>query len=441
MLDLYIQITVALLLAFLLGFLSAKMWVHNRQNEYLAKSTQSESKFETEKKLKQLQINKVDLLQNQEQMLTRSVDKITLIKTSLEKEVTTLNKNLEEKKLEIVEAIDSKYKIKKDLDIKSAKNNELTLIRTSLEKEVTTLNKNLEERQLEVVKTIGSKEKIQKALEIKLDQNNELTVTLQLATEEQHFLNSQITKLSENHQNTLKTIGFMEEQASTFIIQQDQLQKISQQSTQQYESMDEKINRLNINEKEALKKFNKIEKEYLDLKTENESIKEETVDYCDKLSIANKKQTELEAHTLVRNHTFGAISVAIIPIPFVDLATLLGIQVKMLHALAEKYQIPFSKNKVKSLIFPLLSSTLTMTGAIVFSSFIKIIPGIGQASGMVSISVLSGTMTYATGEIFIEHFESGGTFLDFDAKKQKGRFRELYEKGKQVLVNPESEVT
>ncbi len=396
MLDLYIQITVALLLAFLLGFLIARMWVQNRQNEYIAKFTQLDTKLNTEKIFREQQTQRIELLQDREKTLVESVDELVLIKTSLNIEVTALNKNIEDKENEYLENL------------------------TQLENKL-----NITEKQLEIAYT----------------DNDELTVNLQLATEKQHGLNSQIQILSENYENILKTVAFMEEQASAFAIQQEQFQQSLQQSTQQYASMDEQINTLRINEKEALEKIHDMENKYLDLQTESQSIEDEKRNYCDKLAIATHEKIELEAHTIVRNHTFGAISIAIIPIPFIDLATLLGIQIKMLRVLAEKYEINFSENKVKSLVLPLLSSTLTMTGTIVFSSLIKIIPGIGQASGMVSFSILAGAMTYAVGEVFIEHFESGGTFLDFDIEKQKVRFMELYKKGKEMLLESEEDAS
>ncbi len=475
MFDLYLQITVALLLAFLLGFLIAKMWVQNRRHEYLAKITQLKTKLTVEEEFKQQQTHRIELLQDGEQQLTGSMNELTSIKTTLNIEITTLNKNLEDKQNNLISIKaslnknleDKKKQYLEDLiqletkltteeefkqqqaykiELLEDRNqqiitsvDELTLTKTALEGDITQLNKTLEDKQVKIMEAIDNKEKIVKQLAIESTQNKQLTVNLQLAAEKESFLNSQIETLSKNYQNTLKTIDFMEDQATTSAIQQDQLQQSLQESTQQYESMDGQISILNVNEKEALEKIHDMEKKNLGLQIENKLVEEEKTDYCDKLFIAHNEQTELEAHALVRNYTFSAISVAIIPIPFIDLATLLGVQIIMLDGLAEKYEIDFSENKVKSLVFPLLSSTLSLTGAVVFSSFIKVIPGIGQASGIVSLSILAGTMTYAVGEIFIEHFESGGAFLDFDVEKQKIRFKELYEKGKQMLVDSEAE--
>ena len=47
----------------------------------------------------------------------------------------------------------------------------------------------------------------------------------------------------------------------------------------------------------------------------------------------------------------------------------------------------------------------------------------------------AGASTYAVGQVFIQHFESGGTFLDFDPDKVKAYFAEQVEKGKLVVAD------
>lgn len=48
------------------------------------------------------------------------------------------------------------------------------------------------------------------------------------------------------------------------------------------------------------------------------------------------------------------------------------------------------------------------------------------------MAVLSGASSYALGEVFKKHFETGGTFLDFDPKRLKKLYNEKFEKGKKV---------
>jgi hypothetical protein len=44
--------------------------------------------------------------------------------------------------------------------------------------------------------------------------------------------------------------------------------------------------------------------------------------------------------------------------------------------------------------------------------------------------LLCGAYSWALGNTFIQHFESGGTFLNFDSDKVKGYFHAQLEEGK-----------
>ncbi len=48
------------------------------------------------------------------------------------------------------------------------------------------------------------------------------------------------------------------------------------------------------------------------------------------------------------------------------------------------------------------------------------------------MAALSGASTYALGEVFKKHFETGGTFLDFDPERLRKYYNEKFEKGKEV---------
>jgi uncharacterized protein Yka (UPF0111/DUF47 family) len=52
-----------------------------------------------------------------------------------------------------------------------------------------------------------------------------------------------------------------------------------------------------------------------------------------------------------------------------------------------------------------------------------------------AVSILSGASTFALGQAFKKHFETGGTFLDFDLSRLKKVYDEMFEKGKEVAQN------
>jgi uncharacterized protein (DUF697 family) len=101
----------------------------------------------------------------------------------------------------------------------------------------------------------------------------------------------------------------------------------------------------------------------------------------------------------------------------------------MIRQLCKLYDQDFSESQGKAIITSLTGSGLARMGA---RAVIKFIPGVGSVIGGVTMAVLSGASSYALGEVFKKHFETGGTFLDFDAKRLKKMYNEKFEKGKQV---------
>jgi uncharacterized protein (DUF697 family) len=123
----------------------------------------------------------------------------------------------------------------------------------------------------------------------------------------------------------------------------------------------------------------------------------------------------------------------LIPIPLVDMAAVGGVQLQMLRRLSEIYGVPFSENRGKSIIASLAgavipASTATTT-AVGVGSLVKSFPGVGTAIGALTMPVFSAGATYVIGKVFIQHFASGGTLLDFNPpdyrefiKAQKEKF-------------------
>jgi uncharacterized protein (DUF697 family) len=121
-----------------------------------------------------------------------------------------------------------------------------------------------------------------------------------------------------------------------------------------------------------------------------------------------------------------------IPIPFVDQIALMGIQRKMLQELTKLYELPFSKD-ISQTIIRMLLNTLLSSQMIkgVFGNFMKFIPVIGTAVGGLSVSVFNSASTYAIGQVFIQHFESGGTLLSFKPEKMQKDLERKFKEGKQ----------
>jgi uncharacterized protein (DUF697 family) len=116
---------------------------------------------------------------------------------------------------------------------------------------------------------------------------------------------------------------------------------------------------------------------------------------------------------LVERFSLWAGGAGLIPVPFVDLATVGGVQIQMLRRLSQVYGVPFSKNQGKSIVAGLAGSMIPATSALGTASVMKGVPVVGTLISALAMPALSAGATYAIGMAFIEHFASGGTLLDF----------------------------
>jgi uncharacterized protein (DUF697 family) len=152
-----------------------------------------------------------------------------------------------------------------------------------------------------------------------------------------------------------------------------------------------------------------------------------------KKSVKSDEPKSIQASKIVKANMLWAIGSALLPVPFVDVAGVAAVQIKMLSEMSYVYGLRFSENRARSLIASLAGSVgATAVASAPLASMIKILPVVGSLSGMLTLPVIAGASTYAVGRVFIAHFESGGTFLDFDAEKMKKHFVSEFEKGQKV---------
>lgn len=134
-----------------------------------------------------------------------------------------------------------------------------------------------------------------------------------------------------------------------------------------------------------------------------------------------------QAGSVVKNHVLISMGAGLVPIPILDIAAVTAVQMEMVKQVAAIYEVPYPNSFDKSFISALTGSIFAKIGA----SLIKVIPGVGSLIGGFSMAIMSGASTYAVGQVFIRHFESGGDFHDFDPMSMRKVFQEEYEKGKE----------
>lgn len=139
--------------------------------------------------------------------------------------------------------------------------------------------------------------------------------------------------------------------------------------------------------------------------------------------------------SIIREKMMVTLGAGLIPIPMVDILAVSAVQVAMVRQISRAFGIDYKESDGKALITALTGASLARIGG----SLAKTIPGIGTFFGGVTTSILSAASTYAVGEVFKKHFETGGTFLDFDLASLKKYYDEKFEKGKGMATKMKKE--
>jgi uncharacterized protein (DUF697 family) len=117
---------------------------------------------------------------------------------------------------------------------------------------------------------------------------------------------------------------------------------------------------------------------------------------------------------VVERFSFWSGVAGLLPIPFVDLAAVAALQIQMLRLISRIYDVPFSENRGKALIAGIAGTIIPVSTGVGMASMVKSIPIAGTAVGALVTPALAVAATYAIGKVFIQHFASGGTLLDFE---------------------------
>lgn len=128
---------------------------------------------------------------------------------------------------------------------------------------------------------------------------------------------------------------------------------------------------------------------------------------------------------IVKRFSLMASAAGLIPFPVIDMVAVMAVQLKMLKDLSDHYGIRFSENRAKSILGSLIGSfgaTPFLTPLV--ASGVKWIPGVGTLAALLALPGVAAASTYAVGRVFIQHFASGGTLLDFDPEKTRAFYEQ-----------------
>lgn len=155
----------------------------------------------------------------------------------------------------------------------------------------------------------------------------------------------------------------------------------------------------------------------------------------EKLEALKSKRRHRQASAIVQRNTLWAAGSGLIPIPVLDSAAIVAVQLKMLAEISNVYGIDFQKSSGRSVIAALMTSLTSnvlgksLLGTGLFSSLSKTLPVIGSTLSILTMPGFNAAFTYALGRVFQQHYTLGGSLQDFDPKKAEPYFHEKFKEG------------
>ena len=141
----------------------------------------------------------------------------------------------------------------------------------------------------------------------------------------------------------------------------------------------------------------------------------------------NQALQSANVEKIILKYTAFSVGAGTIPLPLFDALSVIAIQMKMVKELSAEHNIPYDENRAKSLILSVIGGVVSLEvskGIIGLSS--KVIPGAATLFGMSISTSVYGASTYAIGSVFAKHFQTGGTFLNYDLDKLKCSYKNIF---------------
>lgn len=142
--------------------------------------------------------------------------------------------------------------------------------------------------------------------------------------------------------------------------------------------------------------------------------------------VAPVAEREAKALAINRRYTLYSVGAGVVPLPLLDMASMLVLQMLMVRKLAKLYDVPYAKQRAKAAVAGLIGG---VSAGYIGGGALKMVPLFGVVS-FAAMPAVNAAISYAVGKVFIQHFESGGTFLDFDPKKVRAYFEDQFREGR-----------
>ncbi len=160
------------------------------------------------------------------------------------------------------------------------------------------------------------------------------------------------------------------------------------------------------------------------------SLCDKNIKNCSRKTERHHIPVTLRAERIIENSMAASMGLGILPLPLLDTAGIMGIQLYMIRELSKAYDVKFSLIRSQAFVTSLiggLGSVSVATG--LFGSLIKMIPVFGGVAGALTLPVVAGGVTYALGKVCIQSFTQGKQTPVSISQSTRRSFEEYLKKG------------
>ncbi len=154
---------------------------------------------------------------------------------------------------------------------------------------------------------------------------------------------------------------------------------------------------------------------------------DQTANFLDKIDHSGDPSQEdhRQQKKTIKKYARYAAMIGFIPVPLVDIAGISTIQYKMIKELSEQFPQIDKTDKGDHVIASLIGGLVSFELGLITRTLFKSIPLIGSVLSGTAVSIYAYFSTKIIGEIFEEHFQSGGdlTIDTITLNKMKAQYR------------------
>jgi uncharacterized protein (DUF697 family) len=124
-------------------------------------------------------------------------------------------------------------------------------------------------------------------------------------------------------------------------------------------------------------------------------------------TVPRNEERRRAAEKIVDRYKVYAALGGLVPMPVINLAGLTAVNMRMVKALCDLYELPFESNQTRAIIMGLIGGSVPTGLGFATASLVGLVLPAGAFVGLAAASASAIAMTRGIGLVFVEYFEQG----------------------------------